>query len=158
LILKGAGNKPGMKITSQKRIRRLNADRVDDRDASQLLPVSAQCSNDNPPPGPTWTCTAWIRVPHAGMLLMNGSAAATYSGPANRHNEHYCVFKLDGDYLRASWRDFTVGWEAMDEDAVCASNAWRGVAAGNHKVEFEFGALGPADLGETSMWALWIPT
>jgi hypothetical protein len=165
-VVNGAGT-PAFRVNTDALIPKLNSDEVDDRHAAQLLPLVQMCSNDNIPPGPNWNCDVGLRTPYAGTLVMSGSVDADYDGLSGSDNL-WCRFFVDknsdgdvadpGEYIKYTDRDISVGWSADDEYATCATNAAVKTAAGSQLVRFSVAGIdGNTDVGQGSVWVMWIP-
>ena len=160
---------PPFQVNRAAWVQNLNADLLDTRHATQLLPIVESCSNDNIPDGTSWDCEVTIVTPHPGTLVIAASVDARYLGTTS--DRMWCRLYVDrnndaddsGDLVKYSDRDISVGVAAEDTWSICATNAAVARPAGTQVIRFLIDGIANTppndytDVGEGSMWVMWIP-
>ena len=144
---------PNLKVSNSKRIKRLNADRIDGFHANQLI-RAAHTESDDLPDGDGSSNTLLsvdIVAPAPGVLLIS-AGADLFDGSGGIG----CWIDLDAvTTLSGSGRGSFQGTNNTEED--CATSVGVGVAAGNHTVEYRSIAPSGTSIGPGSLTVLWVP-
>ena len=144
---------PPFRVNRAALIPNLNADRLDNRHAAQLLPIVKKCSNDNiSTTNFKWRCRVTFQTQHPGTFVMCGSVDA--QNPSGSANYMTCRFRVSNLDLSYSWHPATIEPGGF---GVCASDAAEGRAAGTYPIDFWVEWPAGLDPRKASMWVMWVP-
>jgi len=153
----GQGNRP-LTVDSNKRVPKLNADRVDGRNANQLLRV-ARGVDGNPPDQDGAAATATITAPTDGYLVMSGSIEVS----GNSRDAVLCSLAVQ--------RGTGTSWQGHHEVIVhnpgdghtsnarnvCSTDAVRQVPRGTYDVSIWIDFRVTASLKGATVWVMFVP-
>jgi len=135
----------------------LNADLLDGYHLDNLRVKGTGCRSDDADDGTDFACDTNIYAPVPGLLLISGSIEV-YNASAAAADMVSCGIQVDNVLLPSSARDMDVGVDADEDQAVCATDAYFGVDAGWHDIEFTLTSVGAeTELGATGMTVIFIP-
>jgi hypothetical protein len=153
----GQGNRP-LRVDSNKRIPKLNADRLDGRNANQMLRVAEDrvslTPDDNGP-----AATATITAPTDGFLVMSGSIELRGSA----YDEVQCALsvKAQGTTRNYGHHDVVIedagGDHTSNGSNVCATDAVTAVPAGTYDVSLTIFWWTNANLEGATVWVIFVP-
>jgi hypothetical protein len=146
---------PNLKVSNSKRIKRLNADRIDGFHANQLI-RAAHTESDDLPDGDGSINTLLsvdIVAPAPGVLLISAGAHFYIDGFTGV--SFGCWIDLDAvTTLSGSSRG---SHDNDNSQGHCATSVGVGIAPGNHTVEFRSSSPSGIDIGPGSLTVLWVP-
>jgi hypothetical protein len=149
------GNAP-FTVNSGKKVKGLNADKIDGYSSAQLIRMAFGASS-NAPDANGNAVTADIHAPRAGWLVMSGSIDAN----GTTEDLYTCRLQVDGVTAPGTIRGSKVddgGGEHTDNDAEnCSTTGAMQVAAGSHTVALLMADRNSAAFLEASVWALYVP-
>jgi hypothetical protein len=150
------GNPP-LKVTSTAKVLKLNADRLDNRSANQLLRV-AHAEVPNAPEVNGDILTTSVKAPRAGLLVIQGGLEV--DGIVGNGSTFYCSLALDSSWVQGSER--AVSSQLGGPSAIfgsCESSVTVPVDAGTRTVALRVVGLDTANLylGNASLSALYVP-
>jgi hypothetical protein len=125
-----------------------NADKVDGRDANQLLRVASGQTDDAPNQNGA-IVSATISAPTAGWLIITGGV------DAGGTDAFTCFLTVGENQVVGSVR--FAGNEAQATEENCETTGVHQVAAGDHTIALQIGAQATALFGNASLWALFVP-
>jgi hypothetical protein len=152
-----AGKAP-MKVNSGAQVANLNADKVDGKDANQLVRVASFGGQSPLANGTNGTvATTTINAPAPGFLVIDASSDVFNNGESDFPQ---CFIRVDGFLASGSRRimqlNATQGGVNTHED--CSTNAVVPVAAGTHTVDLDGSVNAPnTSWGETALSAIYLP-
>jgi len=144
------------KVNRAKKVKKLNADKVDGYSATQLAPRAAFIANDDIPDGADYALGTLIEAPAPGILLMSAGVDAY-----NEDSDIFlrCLLRVDTEYVVGSEMIADIGGSTgtnLEED--CTTSGAVVVGAGDHSVDFE---IEDADSNtvfvDASVWVIWVP-
>lgn len=157
------GNAP-MIVDSGKRVKSLNADRLDNFHASHLV-RAAHGFTDNAPNVNGEVVTATITAPRPGLLLINGGVDTGLSNDGAPVDYYNCKLTVNGIAVPGSerWAHLHMPdsqTEVVNGSEDCTTEGAKAVGAGTHTVAFRVDSLDTAAssvLVEASVWVIWVP-
>ena len=151
--------KAPMKVNSGAQVANLNADKVDGKDANQLVRVASFGGRSPLARGTTGTvATTTINAPAPGFLVID--AGVEFSDPG-ASDVIQCLIEVDNVFASGSDRFVDLNANpagAGDELEDCSTNAVVPVAAGTHTVELVGAVTSSGTVwGDTALWAIYVP-
>ena len=157
----GQGNRP-LTVDSNTRIPKLNADRVDNRHANQLVraayALEPETITDNGA-----AASVEITAPTAGLLVLSGSAEVYLHSSAGSRDRVQCsLFVQRGSTtIKRGYHNVTVHEpgtpHTSNDSAICASDAAFGVQPGTYEVGLWFDQIENARISGSAVWAIFVP-
>jgi hypothetical protein len=146
---------PNLNVSNKKRIKRLNADRVDGFHANQLIRAAhAQSADLADADGAALTVE--IVAPANGILIMG--AAVDAQGDFDAYN---CFLAVDGNPIVGSVMHSTLHFagtvHTVNSDENCSTTGGAVVDKGTHEVALMIGDLDLGALLNGSLWAMFVP-
>lgn len=160
------GNPP-MVVNSGRRVARLNADRVDNYQANQLIRAAFGTTYNADDDGGS-VVTATISAPRAGILIMSGSVDG-FAHVSRPTTQYYCMLTIGGFIVPGSYMSSTVSnagaGHTNNASEDCTTNSAKVVEAGTHEVSLtvlydlnlETETPMTAILSEAAVWVIWVP-
>ena len=151
----GNGKAP-LRVDSAVRVKNLNADRLDNRHANQLI-RAAFGATDTAADADGDAVTATITAPLAGILVMSGSIEAS----GTTADVYSCSLTVGGaavtGTLRVSEVDLPGGDHTANMEENCATDGAHVVAGGTHTVALKITGRDTVEFDAASVWVMWVP-
>lgn len=156
LALEVEPGKAPMKVSSETRVFRLNADRVDDRSAEDLVRVAAQKLNDSPVTSTNGTvATTSINAPTSAFLVID--ASSNVFNVQQTDSLVQCLIEVDNQPDDPSRRFMQLS-NGSNQEEDCSTNTVVGVAEGTHTIDLEALDVGTGtNFDQTTLSAIFIP-
>ncbi len=151
-----AGKAPMKVSATAGKATNLNADKVDGKDANQLVRV-ASFGGQSPLNGPIGTVATTINAPAPGFLVI---AASSDLRNGFESDIAHCFIEVNNEPTDGSDRFMELNAQQgnVNRDEDCSTNTVEPVAAGTHTVELVGGGNASAtNWGDTSLWAIYVP-
>jgi hypothetical protein len=148
--------KAPMKVSSDTRVDKLNADKVDGKNANDLVRVAFKNFNESPvASGNGNVARATINAPTTGFLVINASSNVFNVQQADPLVE--CLIEVDNNVNDPSRRFMQLnGTSNQEED--CSTNTVVPVAQGNHTIDLEALDVGAeTNFDQTTLSAIFVP-
>jgi hypothetical protein len=154
LDLRVQGGTPPLQTNSGKRVAKLNADKLDNlhakdiaRAASNTFVNLSDFDGDNLP--------VTVVAPRSGVILISAGAELEATGAGA---DVACFIKVDNTAAVGSMRTVALGPSTSANNlASCQTSVAVLVDKGSHLVELALGGVSGLEVGEGSLWALFVP-
>ena len=158
LDLQTEAGKPPLTVNSAARVANLNADKVDGKDADQLVRVASFVGESPLANGTDGTvATTTITAPAPGFLVVDAGSDLRNTLESD---EVECLIEVDNVFAPGSGRfmELNASQGRVNRDENCSTNTVVSVAAGTHTVELVGGVTAPnTSWGDTALSAIYIP-
>jgi len=157
------GNPP-LKVNSNTKVAKLNADRVDGLSPNQMLRVAHAATNNVDEAifgggSSADVLTVTVDAPRPGFIVMN--AMVDGFGFGTVFDSYACRLTVDDVFvtgtLIASQVSSSGGEHTLNTEENCSTTGVQAVTSGTHTVDFEVLARESVSLSRASMWALYVP-
>ena len=144
-------------VNSLRRVRYLNADRLDGKHGAAYAladeqPKAASCSASVIADGRDWACPMTIEVPATGSVLLSGSV--DFYNNSGSADVVWCGFYLDDDPEPTTVHDVTIQPHAF---GTCASDLRVAAGAGTYTLEFRLSGVGTnTAIDQGGSWMLFV--
>jgi hypothetical protein len=129
------GSGAPLKVNSQAKVAKLNADQVDGMSANGVIRVASASADRDALVGESGDILSTpIIAPSRGFLVMNASTDVAASGD----DLVICSLEIDGEDVTSTTRVVgTSDNDRLSEEEICSTNGTVPVKAGRHTVDFE---------------------
>jgi len=148
---------PNLRISNGKKVKKLNADRVDGFSANQLIRAAhAESNNIDDVNGVALTVT--IDAPTGGIIITGANVGAAFVSTADTYTCQVDVdlLPIDGSIM-ASEVDWAGSGHTLNTDENCSTGGGIEVAAGSYTIDLTIGGLSDATLFSANLWAIFVP-
>lgn len=156
LDLRVDGNAAPMVLDSTRRVKKLNADRVDGFQANQLVRASF-ASTPNVVDANGAAVSATIEAPRPGILVMGGSIEAF----GTTYDSWGCRLKVDGVTVGGTSMFSSTNDQGGDHtrnyNEDCSVDGAQVVGAGTHSVDLDVYLRNSVGLFEAAVWVIYVP-
>ena len=151
------GNAP-LEVNSPKRVKKLNADKVDGRHAHSLIRVASAARNNVAEPSSVNrqpVLTTSITAPTGGFLVLTGGVDALSSSTGSTYT---CSVPVDGVTVIGSRRNARFGPAASDNrEEDCSTQGVVSIGAGTYDVTLDIKGWLDGTISGGSVWAIYVP-
>ncbi len=148
---------PNLRVSNGKKIKKLNADRVDGYSANQLI-RAAHAETLNAADANGATVSLSIDAPVNGTLVIGGTVNGEWTSALDVYTCEIQVdlIPIDGSIM-SSEVDYAGATHTENKQSDCSTTGAMGVLAGPHDVTFYVGGVSTVALYGSTLWAIFVP-